>query len=101
MKLTERVAALEAELVGDDADREPILVRLRPGRIGGREFTDDEIIGVRADSTGAVTRRTPREPLADLLARAAAAVPPGHPLRRLVCLAQYRAPDSTCGTRDG
>lgn len=87
-KLHERISALEGDLLADDDDVSPILVRCKSGRIDGPEFVDDDIDGVRHDD-GRLTPRLPGEPLAALVARAAAAVPAGHPRRRPVLLATY------------
>lgn len=90
MKLADRVAALESDLLPDDGETEPILVRTRSGCKGGELFPDSRVSGLRG-SDGKVAQRLPGEELAALAIRAAAAAPPGHPRRRLVHMCMYAA----------
>lgn len=88
MRLSERVAALEAELAADSDDLEAVVVRTVSGRLNGTTYTDDKITGLRG-SDGRVTERLPHESIEALTARAAAAVPAGDPRRRVILLACY------------
>lgn len=73
-KLRTRIADLEAALldVRDENDVEAILLRGVSGRVGGREWPDDDVAAVR-DGQGKLTFRRAHEGVDALVHRAAGA----------------------------